>query len=359
MIKLKSKIVISLLVITLLPLISIVIFFLGAKYNIINVEIPTNIMTLIETKDKFIISSIIIYLGVSLICIILIKNSLSNHLIKPVKELNNGTMNIIEKNYDFTIDYFANNEIGELCNNFIKMKNSITTDVRKQKIYENSRKELVASITHDLKTPLTSIIGYVEGLQDGVVTDPNTVNNYLKVIHNKSERLNHLIDDLFTFSQLELGKFPINKNETSMFYFLTEYINTKLREFESEKLNFIPIEPIMDKTILIDEFRIGQVLENLISNASKYAKSYIKLYTTCDDNFYNIFIEDDGIGISEEDLPYIFDYFYQCDKSRNTNKPGTGLGLAICKQIIESHEGKIYVKSTLNVGTTFRICLKG
>ncbi len=358
MIKLKSKIIMSLFVITLLPLLGVFIFFLGVRYHIINIEMPPELMDMIINHNKFIIASILIYLGVSIISIIIIKNSLSNHLIKPVKELNMGTMNIIDKNYDFTIDYFANNEIGELCNNFIKMKNSITTDVRKQKIYENSRKELVASITHDLKTPLTSIIGYVEGLQDGVVTDPNTVNNYLKVIHDKSDRLNHLIDDLFTFSQLELGKFPINKNETSMFYFLTEYINTKLREFESEELNFIPIEPIMDKMILVDEFRIGQVLENLIGNASKYAKSYIKLYTTCDDNFYNIFIEDDGIGISEDDLPYIFDYFYQCDKSRNTNKPGTGLGLAICKQIVESHDGKIYVKSTLNVGTTFRICLK-
>ncbi len=146
--------------------------------------------------------------------------------------------------------------------------------------------------------------------------------------------------------------------DSSMSLMLTEYANTKIREYQSNpKIAFISDE-ICDAQLYIDEFRIGQVLENLINNAEKYTDTYIKLYTTMDESYYNIFVEDDGIGIAEEDLPFIFDYFYQCDKARETKRTGTGLGLAICKQLVEAHKGRIYVRSAPGEGTIFKIILK-
>lgn len=291
--------------------------------------------------------------------VVVISKVLSDFVLLPLKELNYAAERIGAGQLDFQIKYNKANEFGKLCTEFDTMKDKLQLSIKKQEVYEHSRKELIASITHDLKTPLTSIIGYVEGLQDGVVSNPETIQNYLNVIHDKSIRLDHLIDDLFTFTQLELEQFTVNKSETEMKYMLGEYAHTKIREYQSNpNIEFFVDEPIHEATLNIDEFRIGQVLENIISNAHKFTKSYIKLYTQTDDLYYNIFVEDDGIGISKEDLPHIFEYFYQCDKARETKNKGTGLGLAICKQLVEAHGGKIYVTSQVNQGTIFKISLK-
>jgi signal transduction histidine kinase len=364
----RSKLAFALASIIVVPIIVVVIVLGLVQHNMI--QIPSlqgiNITTItlnIPGKDVSELEILpLTLLGVFFITMIamvlVVSKVLSDFLLMPLKELNYAAERIGAGDFDFNIRYEKDNEFGKLCREFNSMKDKLHMTSNKQRIYENSRKELIASITHDLKTPLTSIIGYVEGLQDGVVTNPDTVNNYLQVIHDKSQRLDHLIDDLFTFTQLELEKFTVNMADTSMELMLTEYSNTKIREYQSNKKIAFISDKIFDAHLNIDEFRIGQVLENLISNAEKYTNSYIKLYTTIDESYYNIYVEDDGIGIGREDLPYIFEYFYQCDKARETIRKGTGLGLAICKQLVEAHKGRIYVRSTLGEGTVFKISLK-
>lgn len=364
----RSKLAIALASIIIVPILVVFITLAFVQLNVIHIPslqgIDLNNITLVapdktsEELGMLPITLIAVYFIAMIAMIMVVSKVLSDFLLMPLKELNYAAERIGSGDFDFKIDYAKDNEFGKLCREFDDMKDKLHMTSNKQSVYENSRKELIASITHDLKTPLTSIIGYVEGLQDGVVTNPDTINNYLQVIHDKSMRLDHLIDDLFTFTQLELEKFTVNVTQTSMKDMLTEYSNTKIREYQSNhKIAFIADE-ILDADLDIDEFRIGQVLENLINNAEKYTKSYIKLYTTMDESYYNIFVEDDGIGIGTEDLPFIFDYFYQCDKARETKRKGTGLGLAICKQLVEAHKGRIYVRSTLDKGTIFKISLK-
>lgn len=352
----------------IIPILLIVIAIVLINYGVIRVEALQDldfktIQFFAEgktTEELLIIPiSLISLFFVGMIgMIVIISKVVSDFVLLPLKELNYAAERMSQGDLDFKIRYNKDNEFGTLCREFDTMKDNLRVTLHKQSIYENSRKELIASITHDLKTPLTSIVGYVEGLQDGVVTDPATVQNYLNVIHDKSMRLDHLIDDLFTFTQLELEKFTVNVAKIDMADMLSEYAHTKIREFQSKDLSFIVREPLAEGQLLIDDFRIGQVLENLISNAEKFSKSYIKLYTDSDNIFYNIYIEDDGCGIHKDDLPFIFEYFYQVDKARETKREGTGLGLAICKQLIEAHSGRIYVSSTIDQGTIFKISLK-
>lgn len=366
---LRSKLIIALTSLLLVPIVIVVTAIVLMRFNVIDVPILQNLdITQVRItapgKDPgelilvpFTLFSVFIISMIGMVFVI--SKILSDFVLLPLKELNYAAERIGTGDLDFKIRYDRDNEFGRLCQEFDTMKDKLQVSIRKQAVYENSRKELIASITHDLKTPLTSIIGYVEGLQDGVVSNPETIHNYLNVIHDKSTRLDHLIDDLFTFTQLELEKFTVNVVSTLMTNMLTEYTNTKIREYQSNtKVAFIVREPLTEALMNIDDFRIGQVLENLINNAEKFTKSYIKLYTDSDELFYNIYIEDDGIGISSADLPFIFDYFYQCDKARETKRKGTGLGLAICKQLIEAHNGRIYVNSRLGKGTTFKISLK-
>lgn len=365
---LRSKIVIALASIFIVPLLVVVLTLVMMEYDLIRIpalsDIDLTSLSLTapgktaQELNVIPVTLISIYAIAMVAMIIAVSKILSDFLLMPLKELNYAAERIGTGDFDFKIRYNQDNEFGKLCREFEDMKDKLHLTSNKQRIYEKSRKELIASITHDLKTPLTSIIGYVEGLQDGVVTNPETINNYLKVIHDKSQRLDHLIDDLFTFTQLELEKFTVNTAPTPMAEMLTEYSNTKIREYQAnENITFI-VGEIHPATMEVDEFRIGQVLENLISNAEKYTKSFIKVYTTVDESSYNIFVEDDGIGIAQEDLPFIFDYFYQCDKARETKRKGTGLGLAICKQLVEAHKGRIYVRSKLDQGTVFKISIK-
>ncbi len=363
-----SKLLIALSSIFIVPILIIVGASIAMRYNVIKVPALQNldvstIQIIAEGKSpEDIRLALFAFLGILVFSIsgmvLIISKIIADFVLLPLRELNRATERVGSGDLDFTISYKEDNEFGKLCTDFDMMRDKLLISTRKQNIYENSRKELIASITHDLKTPLTSIIGYVEGLQDGVVTNPETINNYLNVIHDKSIRLDHLIDDLFTFTQLEHEKFTVKTCNLSMKNVLTEYTNTKKREFKSKEIKLIVTEPIHDAVLAIDEFRFGQVLENLINNATKFTKSFIKVYTEVSDNFYYIYVEDDGIGIASKDLPHIFDYFYQCDKARETKKQGSGLGLAICKQLIESHQGKIYVSSKVGEGTIFKIRLR-
>lgn len=366
---LRSKLAITLASLIIVPVVVVIIAIAAIRFDVINVPLLqdlkwSQIRLSAPGKDPEALSMVPIvffsvFLTAMLTMVVVVSKILSDFVLLPLKELNYATERMTKGDLDFKIHYDRPNEFGKLCHGFDDMKNQLRLSIQKQEVYEESRKQLIASITHDLKTPLTSIIGYVEGLQDGVVSDPKMVNNYLNVIHDKSMRLDHLIDDLFTFTQIELEKFQVNPEPASIKPLLTEYIHTKTREFHSKPaLSFEARHPVDDAMVNVDDFRLGQVLENLIRNAEKYTKTYIKIYTDTDDLFYNIYVEDDGVGISKEDLPFIFDYFYQCDKSRKTKDRGTGLGLAICKQLIDAHDGKIYVTSQVDQGTIFKISLK-
>jgi signal transduction histidine kinase len=300
---------------------------------------------------------IVIFILTIIALIFILSKILADGILNPLRELNYAAERIAAGDLEFQMNYNRDDEFGKLCQEFDYMRLKLKSSLTKQAQYEKSRRQLIASISHDLKTPLTSIKGYVEGLQDGLVSDEETYQRYLKVIWDKSNRLNHLIDDLFIFSKMELGEFKIEPVILDADMLLEEILSTREHELKDSSLHFSVIRPLKPGKLQVDPHRIGQVLDNIIDNALKFTKSKIVVSTDIREAFYMIFIQDDGIGMSEEDLPYIFDHFYKIDKVRNSSSKGTGLGLAICKELIEAHGGTIHVRSKENHGTTFKIIL--
>lgn len=300
---------------------------------------------------------IVVFLFTIIAMIILLSKILTDGILKPLKELNYAAEMISSGDLDYEMKYKKDDEIGKFCSEFDVMRLRLKDSLEKQVRFEQSRKQLIASITHDLKTPLTSIKGYVEVLEDGVIQDPEVINNYLRIIGNKTNQLNHLIDDLFTFSKMELGEFQIAPENTSCVRLFNEILSQKHLDFQDSEIQFIYECPTEDCQLYVDEFRVHQVLENLISNARKFTKTYIKVYARQHRDFFEFYVEDDGVGIPQNELPLIFDHFYKVDKSRTYSSKGTGLGLAICKQIVEAHGGTISVRSEVGKGSIFKIKL--
>lgn len=314
-----------------------------------------------EDVVKLITTIPLLMIGVFLLMIItmiiLLSKLLTDGILKPLNELTVAAGYIANGDLDHEIIVKTDDELGNLCTEFDKMRQRLKYTLEKQARYEYSRKQLIASISHDLKTPLTSIKGYIEGLQDGIAPDQETHDRYLDIIHTKSVQLNRLIDDLFTFSKLELNEFQIDLeylNASQLMHRATQHYSV---EYQDAPFQVIVETPFENGMLRVDEKRIMQVIDNLVDNATKFTNTYIRISSSLHEHYYCIHVVDDGVGISASDLPYIFDHFYKVDKSRNTLRKGTGLGLAICKQLIESHGGHISVDSTVDQGTHFKVCL--
>jgi len=287
---------------------------------------------------------------------------LSQTILKPIHELSVATRKITEGNLDFTLHYQGNDEFGKFIKSFDHMRNQLKESLTKQKAYEQSRKALIASISHDLRTPISSIKGYVEGLQDGIVEDEASIKRYLGVIHQKTEQLNRQIQDLFQLSQFDLGQLEVKLLPEDSQEVLESILKPYELEFShDEETLFLEIErPLPSVQILVDRQRIEQVLMNLLSNAQRYASEgrIIQIKTTLSKSFLIISVKDHGPGISTQDVPHIFESFYRGEKSRSHLYGGVGLGLSISKYIVEAHQGKIWVESTEGQGSVFSFSLK-
>ncbi len=281
--------------------------------------------------------------------------TIARQILIPLEELNEATKNIAEGNLDYEIDYCDDNELGRFCDAFETMRLKLKQSLEKQSQYENSRKELIASISHDLKTPITSIQGYIEGLIDGIPKDVTTYNKYLEIIKDKAIKLNHLIDDLFYFSKLELDRLNIDKKEFQSSNVFEEILKPIELEFEQIEQELIIDRSIPNVKIKIDKNRIIQVVDNIVKNAREFIDEdgYVKISFEVIDNYFKVSISDNGVGIRKEDKSKLFNKFFRGEKSRSRKFGGTGLGLAICREIIESHNGKIGVESNRGEGAKF------
>ena len=226
---------------------------------------------------------------------------------------------------------------------------------------DSYRKEYLGNVSHELKTPVFNIQGYVDTLINGGLSDPLVNVDYLKRAEKSIDRLIHIIDDLETITQLESGELNLDFDDFDIAN-LCKDIYSSL-ELNAAKRNIkLELDKKYDKpvNVLADKFRIRQVLVNLITNSIKYGKdngtTLVSLNYLNDDVV--IEIKDDGDGINKVHLPRIFERFYRIDKGRSREQGGTGLGLAIVKHIIEAHEKSIIVKSYIGKGTTFTFSLK-
>lgn len=283
-------------------------------------------------------------------------------ILVPLDKLQIATKRIADGDLDYQLDERDFSEIPFLYNDFERMRIKLKEDEEEKKLSEDAAKELVSNISHDLKTPLTAIRGYVEGILDGVASSPQKTRDYLNTIYNKTNDMNSLIDELLYYSQVAEKHMSYKYEKIYVKEFFDEYVKDLYLELETIKIKFEYIVDIGRNTVIdMDKEQIKRALNNIVSNAVKYMdkeEPEIHFRVTETSDAINIQISDNGRGIDEKDLPHIFERFYRSDVSRNTKLGGSGIGLSIVKKVIENHEGSVVAVSKPGVGTEVGIELK-
>jgi len=283
---------------------------------------------------------------------------LTRKTLVPLKQLKIAADNIKSGNLDFEITMTGDKEMDELCEAFDKMKFRLKQSVIAAQESERNRNLLLANIAHDIRTPITSVNGYVEGILSGVADTPEKREHYIKVIYEKSSIVNELLDNIQLQTKLGLNRVHFNFKHVNLPEFLQNVIDEF--NFEFELKNITVNVDIVDAEVLalLDREQMRRVFANIIGNSVKYKKEHdceISISGKLGDNGFYVTFSDNGIGISSDDLKHIFEAFYRGDESRNGAVSGSGLGLSISKHIVEAHGGKIWAKSEENVGTEFNI----
>ncbi|HDR6388865.1 ATP-binding protein [Bacillus cereus] len=306
----------------------------------------------------------ILFVSLLLLAILLIgllSYLVSRSVIKPIFVLKGATEKIKEGNLDFQMPVTSHDEIGQLNQGFEEMRKKLKESIEVQTQYEENRKELISNISHDLKTPITSIIGYVEGIKDGVANTPEKMDKYLTTIHTKAKHMDTLIDELFLFSKLDLNRVPFQFETVELNTFMQELIEEMQMDLSEEGIEInlqLHSSPLY---VTADCEKINRVISNLIHNSVKYMDKEGKKITvtvSSDNNKVIVKVIDNGSGIESDTLPYIFERFYRAEQSRNSSTGGSGLGLAIAKQIVEEHGGEIWAESELGKGTSIFFSLE-
>ena len=286
------------------------------------------------------------------IVIILISLFLARRAVKkitiPLDGLICGAQRVAEGNLDEDIHCLDAEELERVCAAFNEMQRQLRENIKKNNIYEQDRKEMLAGISHDLRTPLTSIKSYVKGLQDGVAQTPEKQRDYLDIVYRKSNDMENLLNRLFLFSKLETGNMPFQFRSVNM----GKYVVTLLDSIESElvengaALTFDGAGPNLSARL--DTEQMTRAITNILDNSVKYnpGRRVNIAVTLCErDGKIVLRLQDDGIGVSDKQLARLFDSFYRGDESRKNSAEGSGLGLAIAKNIVAAHGGRVFAEN--------------
>ena len=281
---------------------------------------------------------------------------LTNRILKPLGPLSEGVKQIRNNNYAYRIDYKQDDEFRPVCEAFNEMAEKLETSTAERQKEEANRRELIAGISHDLRTPLTSIKGYLEGIETGVASTPEMRKEYFSIITRKAAELEHIIEQLFLFSKLDMDEFPLNMRNVDIVRSVSDIIEDTISEYAVRglaiQLEAIPIAAMPNSAfVLADTMWLRNVIINILENSVKYKtkeQGQMKISAVIENNFISFYFVDDGPGVQADTLPKLFDVFYRTDPSRN--RKGSGLGLAISAKIIERMGGSIYAELPVSDG---------
>ncbi len=283
-------------------------------------------------------------------------------ILQPLNILHAATDAMKEGNLDYSIAGDPEDEIGQLCVDFEEMRIQLKELIEVRLKNEEEIKELISNISHDLKTPITAIKGYTEGIMDGVADTPEKKEKYLKTIYTKASDMSVLVDELSFYSKIDCNTMPYNIKVMNLHDYFSDCIEELSLDLEVKNVEISYINDTdHNLKVYADVEQIKRVINNIIGNSVKYIgnkKGIIQIRIQDMGAFVEIAFEDNGKGIAAKDLPFIFDRFYRADASRNSTKGGTGLGLAIVKKIIQDHMGDIRASSEEGKGTTIYFTLK-
>lgn len=302
------------------------------------------------------------------LCLIIVATSIvlslwiHRSVVRPLEKLGAATRRIANGDLDSPLDKGGCDEFGLLYNDFEDMRIRLKQAAVDRMHDEEENKELISNISHDLKTPITAIKGYVEGIMDGVADTPEKMDKYIHTIYNKANDMDRLIGELTMYSRIDTNRMPYNFAKVNVKEYFSDCMDELSYELDARniKLGFFNYTD-EDTVIIADAEQMKRVINNIVSNSVKYIGNkpgILNIRIHDEGDFIHVEIEDNGKGIDKKDLPYIFDRFYRTDASRNSNQGGSGIGLSIVKKIIEAHGGKIWANSMLGTGTTMHFVIR-
>ncbi len=372
--KLKHRLIISFFIIIFVPVALFCVLMTGVKgmvreatdEQVISSEMIQSMKTYMEEDEKFdiiirdfCVSEFVILLVTAVIMVWWIYKGIAPQL----KMLITAADNIKEGNLDFSVASNGKDEMSDLCNAFEDMRVRLQNNAKDRLEDEAEQRDLISNIAHDLKTPITAIKGYAEGMLDGVADTPEKQEKYVRTIYNKANEMNTLINELTLYSKIDTNKIPYNFQKLNVHAYFNDCVEELGMDLENQHIrldysNFV--DP--DVLIIADPEQLGRIISNIISNSVKYMRadveSRIRILIKDVGDFVQIEIGDNGKGIAQHDLPYVFDRFFRADASRNSAAGGSGIGLSIVKKIVEDHGGKIWVTSKENEGTTMYFVIR-
>ena len=314
----------------------------------------------------FIMDTLISVIVILVICMSIVRKYVYKEIVRPISELNVAMKKIAEGNLDYRMENKYDSEMGEVFNNYEEMRLKLKESTTEMMENEEHNRELVSNISHDLKTPITSIKGYVEGIMDGVADTPEKMDRYIKTIYNKANDMDRLINELTIYSKIDNNRILYNFQRINVSEYFEDCVDEVGLDLESKniKLNFDNLIPD-DTMVIADPEQMKRVINNIIGNSIKYMdkdltkeQGMIEIRLLDDIDSIRIEIEDNGRGIAARDLGRIFERFYRTDASRNSSRGGSGIGLSIVKKIIEDHGGYIWATSKEGEGTCMHFVLR-
>ena len=373
--KLKNRIIVGFLMIILMPMLLLAATLFGiseaqhhnssssdtvqeSAYDITIADTESSQTSIqIMTKDLF-FTALVILIFTSVSIGLWIYRSVATPLVK----LRKATQNIKEGNLDFVLEVDGTDEFAELCRDFEEMRRRLKESAEEKVLLDKENKELISNISHDLKTPITAVKGYVEGIMDGVADTPEKMDRYVRTIYNKTNEMDHLINELTFYSKIDTNRIPYTFSKLNVDDYFSDCAEEVGLELETRGIQLYYANYVeKDVLVIADGEQIRRVIPNIISNAIKYMdkpKGVIQIRVKDVGDFIQVEIEDNGKGIASKDLTYIFDRFYRTDVSRNSSKGGSGIGLSIVRKILEDHGGKVWATSREGIGTIMYFVLR-
>ena len=284
---------------------------------------------------------------------------LQSRSMRYISRISSAMREIAEGDLNITLDVEGDDEFADMAENLNNMVEELRQLMDKERESERTKNELITNVAHDLRTPLTSIIGYLELLSGPVKLNEEIQKKYLDITYKKSKRLQKLIEDLFGFTKLNYGKISMKVSKVDIVKLLSQMLEEFYPNFMEKNLAYELQSNVTAKVITADGNLLARLFDNLINNAIKYGSEGKKIIVKVDatDTVVTVSVTNFGYVIPKEELPLLFEKFYRVEQSRSVNTGGTGLGLAIAKNIVDMHGGTIGVTSDLN-GTVFTVKLK-
>lgn len=325
-----------------------------------SIYLVTKVNTMVSEAlvTAMLIAMILVLVVTGILLILWLRRS----MFRPMNQLKDAMKKIAEGDLDTELVTKEKGEIKDLFDNFEIMRKQLKSTAEEKALVEKTNRELISNISHDLKTPITSIKGYVEGIMDGVADTPEKMNKYIRTIYNKANDMDLLINELTVYSQLDAKSIPYRFHQISVTDYFGDCIEEVGLDLEQKGIHFEYTNEVENGVkIWADPEQLKRVINNIINNSVKYRRkenASISIHVADLKNQVRVDMEDNGKGIPKEDLEKIFERFYRTDASRNSAQGGSGIGLSISKKIVEEHGGEIWATGEEGKGLAIHFTLR-